>query len=228
MNPMKNQSDQIDQLATALVKCQSEMNSALKGSVNPQFKSKYADLSSVWDAIREPLTKNGLSVVQTIDIVDSKTVLISILMHISGQWIRSCLPIKTDKDTCQGWGSGITYARRYALAALVGCVQDDDDGNGAMPNTNHSKPSKQDYKEEKEQKNESKLINKSELDQICNLIQQCDPEYVSKVKSYLNEKGIVDLDKINKDLYPKILKSLKENVDNWQKLKTSNFTGINV
>jgi hypothetical protein len=217
-NQIRNQSEQINELATALAKCQAEMNFAIKDSVNPAFRSKYADLSAVWEAIRQPLTKNGLAVVQTIDLMDGKTVLISTLMHVSGQWIRSCLPIKTDKDTCQGWGSGITYARRYALAALVGCVQDDDDGNGAMPNGNHLKPkqeTKQDEKKEStEKKNDSQFISQSELNQITNLMSSCDPDYVNTVMKYLKtEKGIDNMKNLDKFLFPKILKSMKDNAD---------------
>ncbi len=121
-----NHSENINELATALSKCQSELTFAVKDSTNPFHKSKYADLTSVWDSIRQPLTKNGLCVVQTVEIQGDTPVLVSILMHSSGQWVKSYLPILNAAKTSQGQGSGITYARRYALAALVGCVQDDD------------------------------------------------------------------------------------------------------
>jgi hypothetical protein len=78
-----------------------------------------------------PLTRNGLSVVQSFDETPQGLVLRSLLTHESGQWIESVYPIKPVKNDPQGFGSAATYARRYALAALVGVVQDDDDGNDA-------------------------------------------------------------------------------------------------
>jgi hypothetical protein len=101
-------------------------------SENPFFHSKYADLSSVWEACRELLTKNGLAVVQTMggETHESVTV-ITTLAHISGQWIRGGLTMKPTKQDPQGIGSAITYARRYALASIVGVCPEDDDGAAA-------------------------------------------------------------------------------------------------
>jgi len=132
-------SENINEIAKALALCQGEMSFASKDSLNPHFKSRYADLSAVWDAIREPLSKHGLSVTQIVDIADGKPILISMLMHASGQWIKSTIPVINANNTSQGQGSGLTYARRYALAALVGCVQDDDDGQESMPKNNVNK-----------------------------------------------------------------------------------------
>ena len=122
------QSENIVELATALNKVQSELLGAKKDSDNPFFKSKYADLASVWDACREPLTKNGLSVTQIFDGAN----LITILLHISGQWIKGSIPIIAAKQDPQGIGSAISYYRRYSLAAIVGIVQIDDDAESAM------------------------------------------------------------------------------------------------
>lgn len=120
-------------LAEALVKAQAEVMAAHKDSTNPFFKSSYADLESVWDAIRMPLTKNGLSVAQGTDYVDGAgTCVVTRLMHVSGQWIEGCLPVSAIKNDPQSQGSAITYARRYALAGMVGVVQVDDDGEGAL------------------------------------------------------------------------------------------------
>jgi len=121
------QSEQINELAFALSKAQSEITPAIKDSVNPFFKSKYADLSNVWDACRTPLTKNGLTVIQTMDYKEDKIFLVTTLAHSSGQWIKSILPIIPNKQDAQGIGSAITYMRRYSLAALVGVTTDEDD-----------------------------------------------------------------------------------------------------
>jgi len=127
----ENQSTEIKDLAAALAKAQAEIKPAKKDTDNPFFKSKYADLASVQDACMSHLTKNGLSVVQTIQYVGTETLLVTTLLHTSGQWVRSTAPVKPTKNDPQGLGSALTYMRRYSLAALVGVAQEDDDGNNA-------------------------------------------------------------------------------------------------
>lgn len=125
-------SEQINELATALVKAQSEIKSAHKDSNNPFFKSKYADLGSIWAACKEALNKNGLSVVQGPNIDGAGTVFLeTMLLHTSGQYISSECPLINVKGEMQGLGSAISYARRYSLAAICGVVTDDDDANVA-------------------------------------------------------------------------------------------------
>lgn len=126
------QSENIAELAAALSKAQANITGALKDSANPFFKSRYADLNSVWDACRKQLTDNGLSVIQTTDIVADTVVVRTTLAHASGQWISGILPVKAKDDGPQAQGSGITYARRYALAAIVGLAQIDDDAEAAQ------------------------------------------------------------------------------------------------
>ena len=126
-------SDSIDKLAVALVKAQSELESAKKDSDNPFFKSKYADLASVWDACRDALTKNGLAVVQPFDNDENGGVIVeTMLIHSSGQWLMGSLTLRPVKADPQGIGSAITYGRRYSLAAIVGVIQTDDDAEQAM------------------------------------------------------------------------------------------------
>ena len=136
-----NKSDDIKELALALSKTQSILKGAIKDSSNSFFKNKYADLASVWDACREPLAANGLSVVQMPcnDTPDS-VALETILMHTSGQWISSVFSMPVSKHDAQAVGSAITYARRYALAAVVGIAPEDDDGNLASGKSETAKP----------------------------------------------------------------------------------------
>lgn len=120
-------------LATALAAAQGQMEGAKKDTANPFHKSKYADLASVWEAIRGPLSANGLSVVQLVTEAPAGFVgLTTILLHSSGQQISSTfhMPVK-DANNPQAVGSALTYARRYALSALVGVAPEDDDGNFA-------------------------------------------------------------------------------------------------
>lgn len=128
---MNSMSEQVNELAKALSTVQSTMKAAKKDSTNPFFKSKYADLSSVWDACREELTKNGLSVCQTMEATEQGAGLRTTLLHTSGQWMSGVLVLNPAKNDPQGIGSALTYARRYALAAIVGVVTEDDDGNAA-------------------------------------------------------------------------------------------------
>lgn len=124
-------SDLIAALAEALSKAQGEMGGAKKDAANPFFKSKYADLASVWDACRGPLSKNGLSVVQTPSADGAKVSVETLLMHSSGQWIKDSLTVEAKDAGAQSVGSAITYLRRYALLCFTGVAPEDDDGNEA-------------------------------------------------------------------------------------------------
>lgn len=127
-----NRSNEIGSLAAALSKAQGEIHGAKKDEANPFYKSRYADLASVWDACRTALSKHGIAVVQLTG-YDSKDqfTLFTTVTHSSGEWMQGLYPIQPVKPDPQGFGSAITYARRYALAAAVGVYQIDDDGNDA-------------------------------------------------------------------------------------------------
>lgn len=127
-------SESIANLAKALSTVQGKLTYAKKDSKNPFFKSNYADLESVWDACRDLLSANGLAVSQfpgTYSDLDKSMSLTTILSHESGEWISQEMSLPVSKVDAQGAGSAITYMRRYALAAVVGVVQADDDGNEA-------------------------------------------------------------------------------------------------
>jgi len=128
-----NQSEKLDQLATALAKAQASLSGAKKSATNPHFKNDYATLQDVWNAAREVLAPNGLSVVQTYEATDGKLMNIrTTLLHVSGQWIAGVLSMAPQQATPQGIASASTYGRRYGLASILGIVADeDDDGNNA-------------------------------------------------------------------------------------------------
>lgn len=126
------QSATIDEVSEALAKVQSEMESAKKDQTNPYFKSKYADLTEVIGVSRPLLVKHGIAVVQQTTITPKGTVLlVTTAIHKSGQYIRGFYPVVSTTRTPQGYGSALTYARRYAYAALVGVTQEDDDAEKA-------------------------------------------------------------------------------------------------
>lgn len=123
-------SDQLDQLATALAAAQAEMKNATLNKVNPHFKSKYADLAQIRDAVTPALAKHGIAVAQGTDTTDGGIVVVTRLLHKSGQWMESRFPISYDKP--QAMGSAYTYARRYSLSAMCAISADeDDDANAA-------------------------------------------------------------------------------------------------
>ena len=125
-------SDSIKELATALAKAQASMAGAKKDSTNPHFRSKYADLASIWEACRDALTSNGIAVVQMTRATAEEAVIVETrLMHSSGEWIEGELLVPVTKADAQGFGSALTYARRYSLAAAVGVAPEDDDGAAA-------------------------------------------------------------------------------------------------
>lgn len=125
------QSASLAALAAALAKAQGQMSAAKKDAVNPHFKSKYADLASVWDACRDVLSANGLAIMQRVGAAADGVCVTTMLVHSSGEWVKDTCVMPVVQRTPQGVGSAITYARRYALAALVGVAAEDDDGNAA-------------------------------------------------------------------------------------------------
>lgn len=138
-------SSSIAKLTQALVKAQLAMRPAKKSSENPYFKSSYADLSAVWEVAQKPLADNGLAVMQPISsTVDGRSVHVTtLLVHVSGEWVSSTFTLTPKADKAepfispQALGSAVTYGRRYALAAMLGIVSEDDDGEGAEGRGNH-------------------------------------------------------------------------------------------
>lgn len=126
-------SESIKELAGALAKAQGTIRGAIKDSNNPFFKSTYADLASVVEAIREAFSANGIAYTQHIIPIEGNNVAVeTILMHASGDWMKcGVLSLPVSKADAQGYGSAITYARRYSLSAAVGIAPEDDDGNAA-------------------------------------------------------------------------------------------------
>ena len=125
----------IGDISAALAKAQGAMKNAALNKINPHFKSKFADLPSVRDAVVPALCGQGIAAVQTLDLVDGQMCVLTRLTHASGQWIESLCPIPNGSDM-QKLGSAITYARRYSLSAICGIAADeDDDANAAVQAT---------------------------------------------------------------------------------------------
>ena len=121
------------QIATALVKAQLEMVAPKKGSINPFFKNKYADLNDVLSAVVPALNANGIVLLQPLVNIEGKNFVKTVLMHESGEIFESLAEIFCKNlNDAQAYGSGITYARRYSLSSICGIGSEDDDGVKAV------------------------------------------------------------------------------------------------
>jgi hypothetical protein len=124
-------SESINEIAAALSKAQSEIKPAIKKTENSFFKKNYADMEAIDHVSRAALCKNGLSISQPIVPISGIPHVVTLLMHASGQWIKSFYPITYEKTTPQAIGSGVAYARRYSYSAIINVVTLDDDGEAA-------------------------------------------------------------------------------------------------
>ena len=129
-------SDQRGELFGSLAKAQATITGAVKDSTNPFYKSKFANLASCLDAVREPLSANDLCVIQTTRRgKEGGVIIITTIGHSSGQWMCGEIEMIPEKPGPQAIGVCMSYARRYALSAITGLAQIDDDAEGASART---------------------------------------------------------------------------------------------
>ena len=143
-------SDEINDIAKALVEVQGCMSPAKMSTNNPFFNKYYADLNAVWDALRIPLHNNGLAVIQEAMVIEGCASVSTRIVHTSGQWIE-CGPvtIPMKKNDAHASGSAITYGKRYALVAALGLSGErDDDGNKAVQEDTGKKDAPQDIQQD--------------------------------------------------------------------------------
>lgn len=129
------------QIASALVKAQKAFGPALKTCTNPHFKSKYADLAACVEAVIDGLNANGVYLAQVCHESDAGVTVETQLIHESGETFSSGrLHVPASKQDPQGYGSALTYARRYSLMAACGIAPEDDDGNAAKRKSEAENP----------------------------------------------------------------------------------------
>ena len=140
----------ISAISAALVKAQKQFAPALTTATNPHFRSKYADLSACVEAVVDALNDNGIYLLQRTSECDSGIIIETVFMHESGELIEcGKLHIPAVKQDAQGFGSAMTYARRYSLMAACGIAPEDDDGNAATKgHSQKAKSVKSDFSEE--------------------------------------------------------------------------------
>jgi hypothetical protein len=189
-----NMSPHINELITALAKAQGKIQPAIKDKYNPHYKSHYADLESIWAACRLPLSEQGLAVIQTIETNEKDLVLVTTLAHSSGQWMRSDMPIITQKMDPQGIGSALSYYRRYSLASIAGIVTEDDDAeSNYAPSPKNSSVNKMPKGTEK---NEVKIeVAKITKEQACELNEKllwCPIEYQRDMNDFCKKISVAE------------------------------------
>lgn len=128
-----NKSESIANLAAAMAKAQAEMHNPRFDSTNPHFKSKFASLAAVREAVIPVLARHGLSLTQFPVTGEGRAGCVNHLAHESGEWMEEAFLIPVDKSNAHGYASALTYAKRLSMQSVVGVVGDeDDDGNGAV------------------------------------------------------------------------------------------------
>lgn len=202
------QSENIDQLITALAIAQGEISPAQKSADNPFHKSKYANLTSIWEACRGHLSAQGIAVVQTLDENNGNMYLITTLAHKSGQWIKSkALIVVGDKKTAQTVGSAITYMRRYSLAAIVGVApeQDDDDGQAATATATAPRET-------------PAFVSLAQAKILISLFDQCSPDHKKMVMENLKKAPnyAEDFYHVPAGMYDRLLSSANKNIQSNQ------------
>ena len=173
-------------IATALAKAQANMGKALKQANNPHFRSKYADLGNVMDACLPALNEAGIALIQPTGEDEHGRYVETILIHgESGESLTCRVPLIVSKNDMQGYGSAVTYARRYGLMAMAGIAPEDDDGHAAS-----KAPPKQEQRQQKPQ--------------------ETDAEAIERAKEYLSEADSLD---DLKERWGRIPKPVQANAD---------------
>lgn len=204
-------SDTIIEIAKAMNAAQIAMKPAIKDSTNPHFKSKYSDLASVMESIREPIGKAGLSVWQDATLDDQGVSVTTRIVHQSGEWVEfGPLTIPLGKKDAHGVGSAISYAKRYGLCAALGVVSDDDDGNAAVDSV--AKKAVKDVPI-------LKKISDAQVDELRDILQDCSPEYQKSVRQGLIQLGIKSFDNVTQDKFPEYKSKLLANRELYLKNK---------
>jgi hypothetical protein len=190
-------STETEKLDAALAKAQGEIQAAAKDKTNPAFRSRYADLSAVWEACREALTRNGISITQWPTHGEDGRLHIVTRLACAGQWIRAHFSMPVPKQDPHGYGSAITYAKRYTLAAAVGVVADeDDDGNAAAHN-------------EKPQRGKPAVISTAQGKELATLIAETGSD-VEKFCGFFRVESIAEIQAADFDRAKRLLEKKKQ------------------
>lgn len=211
---MLQKSENIGSLVKALSAVQEKLQPAAKSANNPFFKSKYADLTDVWNSCRQLLTENGLSVIQTTTVEEASNgvTVQTTLAHTSGEWITGELYMPVVKKEPQAVGSAITYARRYALSAIVGITADDDDGEAAMGRYKGASQ-KQATRQTTEPANPNGITQKQRHELFTKAKEAYGDDFERCMKEKLQRYGYNSTSEITKDNFEKMLIEINDVIE---------------
>ncbi len=196
-----NRSETIGTLAKALAKAQGAIKPAGKGAENPFFKSSYADLPAIVKACRDELAKNDIAYSQVTAYEGETVTLETMLFHSSGEWISGVYPVKPVKNDPQGMGSAMTYARRYALAAMVGVVAEDEDDDGNDASGHKKAPSR-------DEKGEALTKARAWADEAMREIKSLDEEGLD-AWTKKNASALVKLRSVDQDIHLTLMQAIQ-------------------
>lgn len=201
------QSEDIKELVSALSKAQGAMKPAVFNRVNPHFKNRYADFTSCMECCRDPLSNNGLSVMQYCETISDKLMLVTMLAHTSGQWMKSYFPLNPMKMDSQSIGSAMTYGKRYSLSAMLGIVSDDedDDGEAAQGRGTSQQISPKPASAAFQPKQVAK-ISTAQIQTLKKIEEKLDADCKAKLYSWLSKQyQINSIEEVNVDIFQKVL-----------------------
>lgn len=207
MENIEMQSKSIKEIYPAFAKAQAMIKPAIRDAENEHRKSKYADITSVWEACRDAIFENGMMIIQTMDIVNGTTILITTLAHISGEYIRSICPISPSKtNDSQVFGACVTYMRRYAITAMLGVCPEDRDGEVER------------LAAEKEAEARKKLP-RPELNHVVEfeaILEQCSDDFKENIKIYMERKNWSSYYDFDLGTFNKIIDNAKANAERYK------------
>lgn len=219
-------SEKNDLILKNLMLARKDMGAILKDANNTFHKSKYATLAAYIEAVDGALFTHGLIIYQCIvDPEKDKPVLVTTLSHPdSNQWIRSYSPLINPANSCQGFGSSVTYMRRYSMGALLGLYPEDDDGETADGRgKNAKKEPKQPAPPQQQQKGPPPiidLINNEEFKELIALLAQVTPAFKRNLENLLISNGVSDYKFMTKKLFSEQKPLIKNNIKEKNKLNT--------
>jgi len=209
-----NQTEDIKELVAALAKAQNAIQPAKFNKKS--HLTRYADFLSVMEACRQPLCENGLSVMQFCETMNDKLYLVTMLAHISGQWIKSYYPIMgKNLDLPQALGSAVTYAKRYSLSAMIGVVADDDHDDDAETAMGRGK------QKEEEPSKPKKKISLEEVSILKSLDAKFTEEVRVKVHAWLKKIGFSRVEDVLEDSFTKVYAAFEGAVKSIEQVKIS-------
>ena len=205
-----NHSSAINEIALALSKAQEAIQDAEKSSVNPFFKTTYADLGSVLNEIRAVFPKNGLALVQSPFTAENGNIgVTTMVVHSSGQWMSDSIDIPAQgKNLAQESGSVITYLRRYSASAFAGIAQADSDANLGTSKASNTAPVVN---------LKGPLISKDQIEEISNLM----IETSTNESAFCQFLGVESIAKMPQNLHDKAITALTKKLNGMEKSDAS-------